>query len=151
LLREDKDERQRHAIGIIRPAAEPAGRVGGVISHDNARLNGSENSNPSKPERVARRIVKVRSAYEIVFVVARSRRGWNFNNYSVDFPGVPLSAFWDRKKGNGPRLRFIYPFPAIRAKPEVKSPLRINPAILAWNPVLDFTRELPSGVSEVWL
>lgn len=37
---------------------------------------------------------------EIIFLVALSRSGWNFNNHFVDFPGEPLerAAFAKKKK-----------------------------------------------------
>lgn len=92
-------------------ASQPPMDGGADIIRDNARLS-AENSNLSR--RAARKIGgKNPSAVEIVFVVARSRRGWNFNNYSVDFPGVPLDFF--AKKRNG-QVCALYSFPAIHAK-----------------------------------
>lgn len=62
------------------------------IIRDNARLS-AENSNLSRRTCSEKNWWQKSAAFEIVFVVARSRRGWNFNNYSLDFPGVPLGFF----------------------------------------------------------
>jgi len=82
------------------------------IIRDNARLS-AENSNLSRRTCSEKNWWQKSAAFEIVFVVARSRRGWNFNNYSLDFPGVPLGFF--AKKRNG-RICALYSFPAIHAK-----------------------------------
>ena len=44
---------------------------------------------------------------EIIFLVALSRSGWNFNNHFVDFPGEPLerAAFAKKKKEEEERKR----------------------------------------------
>lgn len=75
----------------------PSMDSGANIIRDNARLS-AENSNLGRRTCGEKNWWQKSAAFEIVFVVARSRRGWNFNNYSVDFPGVPLGSFAKKKE-----------------------------------------------------
>jgi len=79
---------------------------GASIIRDNARLS-VENSNLGRRTCGEKNWWQKSAAFEIVFVVARSRRGWNFNNYSVDFPGVPLG-FFAKKKGKETAASALY-------------------------------------------
>lgn len=88
------------------PASGPSMDSRASIIRDNARLS-AENSNLGRRTCGEKNWWQKSAAFEIVFVVARSRRGWNFNNYSVDFPSVPLGSF-AKKKRKRPRLRFIF-------------------------------------------
>lgn len=102
---------------MILAASGPSMDSGASIIRDNARLS-AENSNLGRRTCGEKNWWQKSAAFEIVFVVARSRRGWNFNNYSVDFPGVPLGSFAGKKKREkeNSHVYALYSFPAIHAK-----------------------------------
>lgn len=91
---------------MIFAASGPSMDSGASIIRDNARLS-AENSNLGRRTCGEKNWWQKSAAFEIVFVVARSRRGWNFNNYSVDFPGVPLDSFAKEKKETATSTLYI--------------------------------------------
>lgn len=91
---------------MVLAASGPPMDSGASIIRDNARLS-TENSNLDRRTCGEKNWWQKSAAFEIVFVVARSRRGWNFNNYSVDFPSVPLGFFARKKKETAASALYI--------------------------------------------